>query len=539
MSKLFDKLVEKRRLPADFLEPKYEALADPNDLPDMKKAIERIKKAVKNQDKVLVYGDYDADGVTASIVMRDTLRMAGLRKIEVMLPDRFSDGYGMGERLLERAIADGVNLIVTVDCGSRNADIIDQLQGRGIDVIVTDHHECGEELPKAVAVINPKRADATNAHLRDLAGVGVAFFVARGLVDAGLIRAGQEKWLLDLVVIGTLCDSMPMTLENRRLCFYGMKVLAQTRRIGLKELMRVAGVKKLNGHAIGFQIGPRLNAAGRMETPEVALKLLMTGSGPEAAELAAKLEEYNVLRKQQQKEALDEIREQGMVGKQPVIVVRGRWHEGVIGIIAGQLVERYHRPAFAFTEQPDGWQGSGRSFGDFNLAEALEACADVIEQGGGHAAACGMKVAKDGLEQFTERINQYYHDLMLGDQKHFWSQDADLTADKAEDLSLELVEEVGKLEPFGEGHEEPVWRFKKVFIQNMRRLGADQNHLCLIVRDSTGQTMKLIAFYAPQNWFLAEEGQYVDACFTLMENEWNGLRSVEGRLVKLMPRDEF
>lgn len=540
MSKLFDELVKKRRLSADFLRPRYEDLADASELPDMDKTAKRIKKAVVGQEKVLVYGDYDADGVTASVLLHDALRMAGLRKIDVMLPDRFADGYGMSERLVERAVHDKIDLVVTVDCGSRDGEIVSKLQGRGIDVVVTDHHECGEDLPSAVAVVNPKRPDVqVPADLRDLAGVGVAFMVARGLVDAGLIKAGQEKWLLDLVVIGTICDSMPMSLENRRLCFYGMKVLEKTRRVGLQELMRVSGVKNLNSHAIGFQLGPRLNAAGRMDTPEIALKLLMAASRPEAAELAAKLEEYNQLRKTQQKEALDEIKEQGMVGRQPVIVVKGRWHEGIIGIVAGQLTERYHKPAFTFTETPDGWKGSGRSFGDFSLAEALEACEDLIERGGGHAAACGVSVPKGGIEQFTEGINQHYEALALSDQKHFWHKDADVVADQTDDLSLELVEEVQQLEPYGEGNEEPVWKLEKVFIQSARKLGADQNHLCLIVRDDHGNTMKLIAFYAPKDWLLAEEGQRVDAWFTLMENEWNGLRSVEGRLVKLMPRQEF
>ena len=540
MSKLFDQLLRKRNLSADFVRPKYEDLADANLLPDMKAAVKRIVQAAKKQEKVLVYGDYDADGITASVVMYDALRMAGVRKIDVMLPNRFVDGYGMSERLLERAVADGVELVVTVDCGSRNSDIVSQLQGRGIDVVVTDHHECGEDLPAAVAVVNPKRPDVVVPDvLRDLAGVGVAFFVARGLVAVGAIKAGQEKWLLDLVAVGTVCDSVPMSLENRRLCFYGMKVLEKTRRIGLKELMRAAGVKKLNGHVLGFQIGPRLNAAGRMESPELALKLLMAQSSAEAAALAAKLEEYNALRKDEQKSAIDEIQEEGLVGRQPVIVVHGRWNEGIIGIIAGQLVERFHKPAFVFTDTSEGWKGSGRSFGDFNLAEALEACADLIERGGGHAAACGLMVPKSGIDEFRQGVNEYYKSLGLVDQKRFWSQDSDLVTENADDLSLELVSEVQQLEPYGEGHAEPVWRFEKVLIQNLRRLGADGKHLCLIVRDASGNTMKLIAFYAPENWFLAEEGQYVDACFTLMENEWNGLRSVEGRLVKLSPRDEF
>ena len=244
-------------------------------------------------------------------------------------------------------------LLVTVDCGRRNHEIIGELKEVGVDVIVTDHHECGESLPEAVAVVNPKRRDVEcPAELRELAGAGVAFKVAQALVLAGMIPEGQEKWLLDLVLIGTVCDSMRMTGENRRLCYYGMKVLAKTRRPGLKELMRVAGTKRIGGEAIGFQLGPRLNAAGRMETAEHALKLLMASSRMEAASLALVLNRLNEQRRNQQNEAVMEIEERG-VGDEPVIVVDGKWHEGVLGIIAGRLVEEYRRPAFVLAEVDD------------------------------------------------------------------------------------------------------------------------------------------------------------------------------------------
>ena len=247
MNKLFAQLMEKRQLGEEFLHPEYEKLTDPFCLPDMDKAITRIEKAIKNKEKVLIYGDYDVDGVTASTLMEEALTLAGIQDIEIMLPDRFADGYGMSPRLIKKAKSHEITLVVTVDCGSRNHEIIDELNTLGIDTIVADHHECADTLPEATAVINPKRQDYQGpGTLRDLAGVGVAFKLAEALVNKKFIKPGQEKWLLDLVLIGTICDSMVMVGENHILGAYGIKVLEKTRRSGLKELMRNAGVKNIN-----------------------------------------------------------------------------------------------------------------------------------------------------------------------------------------------------------------------------------------------------------------------------------------------------
>ena len=302
MSKIFAQLSKKRGITPDFINPKYEDLANPFALPDMDKAIKRIQQAIENNEKILIYGDYDVDGVTASTVMEQTLILAGARpeNIEIMLPDRFADGYGMSPKLVKRAQDIGARLVITVDCGSRNHGIIDELNTLHIDTIITDHHETADTLPEALAVINPHRKDHPTEELQNLAGVGVAFKLAQALVAKGNIPNGQEKWLLDLVLLGTICDSMPLTGENRILTYYGMKVLIKTRRPGLKELIRKAGVKNLNSESIGFQIGPRLNAAGRLDTATLSLNLLRTKSAITAAPLAEKLEQLNKKRKIEQ-----------------------------------------------------------------------------------------------------------------------------------------------------------------------------------------------------------------------------------------------
>lgn len=538
MNKIFTQLVESRHLTDDFLHPKYENLVNPSDLPDLEKAVQRIKNALKNQEKILIYGDYDVDGVTASTLMEQALKMSGLKNLEIMLPDRFIDGYGMSERLIAKAKKDKITLVVTVDCGSRNRAIIDELNQNKIDAIVTDHHECEDTLPEAVAIINPHRHDYTGPEeLKDLAGVGVAFELARGLVREGLIQSGQEKWLLDLVLIGTICDSMELTRENRILTYYGKIVLEKTRRQGLKELMKNAKVRSITAESIGFQIGPRLNAAGRLDTAEVSLNLLRTASATEAARLAAKLEDLNQKRRQEQRAATSEIAER--MGKSqnstPVVIETGHWHEGIIGIVAGRLVEQFKKPAFVLTEVEDGiFKGSGRSFGEFNLAEALEYAKDTTEGGGGHAAAAGVQVRQENLYKFREKITAYYESLNLKDQDRFLKHQPDLEIENLKDFNLNLIESLSTLEPFGTGNEEPIFALKNATIIDSKRMGQDGKHLRLDLRGKDGTIIKAVVFFAPENWFNLYDDENYTFLIQPTINEWNGVKSCEARLIDIL-----
>ena len=537
MSKLFERLLEARGLDESFLYPQYEALTDPYVLPGMEQAVARICQAVAGGEKVLIYCDYDVDGVTASTVMEDTLKLAGLPQgnISIMLPDRFADGYGMSPRLIKRAEKEKVNLVITVDCGSRNHAIVDELNTLGIDTVVTDHHECGDSLPAAVAVVNPKRPDYADikAGLKNLAGVGVAFKLAEALVKAGNIPAGQEKWLLDLVLLGTICDSMPLTGENRILGYYGLKVLAKTRRAGLKEIISHARVRNLTSESIGFQIGPRLNAAGRLKTADLALNLLRANSPVEAATIAEQLEELNQKRKKEQQSAMKEIIARG-VGDEPVIIETGKWHEGILGIVAGRLVEDYHRPAFVLAEVENGiYKGSGRSFGDFSLAQALDYAKDAIIGGGGHAGAAGVRVDSRNLYAFREKINEYYRSLHLVGQEEHLRQHEDLVVSNLSELSLKFIEELSLLEPFGEGNTEPIFRLQDVDIVNTTRMGSERNHLRIDIRDKAGNHMKLVAFFAPDQWLSLTSEDRISPIIKLTANEFNGVTSAEARIVDI------
>ena len=537
MSKLFERLLEVRGLDRSFLHPKYENLTDPFVLPGLDKAIFRIEQAIDNHEKILIYGDYDVDGVTASTVMADALTLAGVQPddIGIMLPDRFADGYGMSPRLITRAKKQGIALVITVDCGSKNHAIIDELNSLGIDTIVTDHHECGADLPDALAVINPKRPDFTEekSNLKNLAGVGVAFKLAQGLVQKNLIPAGQEKWLLDLVLIGTICDNMLLTGENRILCYYGIKVLEKTRRAGLKELMNRAKVKNFTAESIGFQIGPRLNAAGRLKSAHLSLDLLRAISPTDAAALAEQLENLNSKRKTEQQNAIKEIAAHG-VSNDPVVIETGTWHEGILGIIAGRLVEDYRRPAFVLSEVENGiLKGSGRSFGDFSLAKALDFTKDIVISGGGHAGAAGVRVDSKNLYAFREKINEYYKSLHLTDQEDYFKNHADLDVSNLADLSLGFLDELKLLEPFGAGNEEPIFCLKDIDIINVSRMGAEQNHLRLDIRDKKGNNLKLIAFYASEKWLSLTPEDNIIPFVKLMENNFNGVKSAEARIVDI------
>ncbi len=574
MTKVFRDLIVKRGLTPEFLEPKYFSDGDVFELlPDIKKAISEIKKALKVGKKIMVYGDYDVDGVTATTVMVDALKMAAEKiakadeaeKIETkktkakktseiitMLPDRFIDGYGMSERCVERAKKEKVGLVVTVDCGSNNSKVISKLKEAKIKTVVTDHHEIMGELPEAEAVVNPKRVDIPlkeqekihEEGLIDLAGVGVAFMVVRGLIKEGLIEDGQEKWLLDLVMIGTLCDSMKLSKMNRVLTFYGLKVLEKTRRPGLRELLRVAKVSRLSSEAIGYQIGPRLNAGGRMESAEISLKLLGAKNRAEAAVLAEELDELNSNRRKEQNEAIAEIvRENGDALRKPVIIVAGKWHEGVLGIIAGRLVERYHKPAFVLSlvsnkdEDGDGisdvYKGSGRSFGDFNLAEAIKACSDVIYSGGGHAEACGVKILPARIVDFIDAMNMYYQGLMLEDQSKYLKVSPEMSVTSLEDFSVELLNELSSLEPYGEGNSEPIFKLIEMLVVKNRRVGKEGNHLRMTVEDSDRNQIILVAFSAPEKWLRIQEGTSVNVVVKILKNEWNGRVTPEGRVIDL------
>lgn len=537
MTRIFKQLLADRGLDKSFLHPRYEDLFDPFLMQGVTKAVDRIEQARDRGEKIIVYGDYDADGVTSSTVCQSGLKNFGCEEVEIMLPNRFKDGYGLNEPAIPEIIKRGAALVVTVDCGSGSGEVIAKLKGQGVDTVVTDHHEIPKLPEKAVAVINPKRRG--EKYGLNMAGVGVAFTLARALSmrKNGGKCDGQEKWLLDMVALGTVCDSMVLRDENRIMVYYGMVVLGKTRRKGLQELAKLAKchLDKINTHGIGFQIGPRINAAGRMKSAEVALDLMLSDSRAEAMKLAAELDGLNQKRREAQDKAVKEV--DGSFGDEPVIVASGKWHEGIVGIVAGRLSEIYRRPAFALTEMEDGsLKGSGRSFGDFSLAEALQHCKEKMTlSGGGHAGACGLSFAAKDLKTFKKVITEYYLSLGLKDQERYLRSQTDIVLKDLSEITVELYDEIIQLEPFGVGNEEPIFEFTG-FVSGKRIL--KEKHLSLTVSDGERE-IRMMSFYAPEEQMAVETGDNVKIQFTLSRNEWGGNVKIEGMIISLEVIDKI
>lgn len=556
---LFDRILENRGITPDkkavFLSPNYDAKHDPFLLPDMQLAVDRLVAAREKQERVTIYGDYDIDGLTATTVLIDSFARFGFEQVKAFIPNRFTEGYGLTIDAIERIAKDGADLIVTVDCGSLSHKEIVRAKELGIDVIVTDHHNVASEQPPAVAVVNPKRLlqdypDEYEKYLikpdskmvgkiypfLDLPGVGVAFKLVQALqTKLEGIDKGQEKWLLDLVALGTVCDVVTLVDENRTHVFWGLKVLSKTRRPGLKALMAVSGVRPetVNARSLGFGLGPRMNASGRLETAQYALDMLTAEDPMEALRLAKQLDDMNQARRRDQdvifKEAIIQADE---LADDPVLVVVSEgWNHGIVGIVAAKLLERYQKPTFVLSIHGDEAKGSARSYGDFSAADAIRASDDIITKGGGHKLAAGVTLPTANIDAFRQRVNQFYKDQKLVEQAKLLLPLADVDAE-LEELTEELVTTLAQLEPFGSGNPQPILRSHSLTVRGVRRMGDNGQHVKLTIENVTGRKIDALAFNAPDSFFV-EVDQTITAWYRVDINEWNGRRTVEGQLLHI------
>lgn len=519
-----------------FLSPNYDAKHDPFLLPDMHAAVDRLVLARERQERIMIYGDYDIDGLTATTVLLEALKSFGFLHVDTFMPNRFIEGYGLTVDAIERIAKTGAQLIVTVDCGSLSHEPIARANELGVQVLVTDHHNVAAVQPDAVAVINPKRPDHTYPFI-DLAGVGVAFKLVQALqtrLDG--LPIGQEKWLLDLVALGTVCDVVTLVDENRANVYWGLKVLAKTRRPGLRALMAVTGVEpeKVNARSLGFGLGPRMNAAGRLETAQHALDLLRVVDPMEALEKAQQLDTLNVSRRADQDKIFKSAIEQAEKYRDdPVLVVsHPDWNHGIIGVVAAKLLEKYKKPTYILQEMGEMSKGSARSYGDFSAADAIRASDDIITSGGGHKLAAGVTLPTENISAFRARVNEFYRTQNLFNQAALLLPKADITVDQFASITEHIMTLIEKLEPFGNGNPEPILRSENVLVTNQRRMGADAQHVKLELRDKSGTTMQFIAFSAPVTFFV-DPGEYITVWYQPTINEWQGRRNVEGRLLHL------
>lgn len=519
-----------------FLSPHYEAKHDPFLLPDMQAAVDRLVAAREKQERITIYGDYDIDGLTATSVLLDAFASFGFKHVDAFIPNRFVEGYGLTVDAIEKIASEGAELVVTVDCGSLSHKEIEHANALGLDVIVTDHHNVAEVMPPAVATINPKRKDHAYPFI-DLAGVGVAFKLVQALQTCldGL-PPGQEKWLLDLVALGTVCDVVTLVDENRTNVYWGLKVLAKTRRAGLKALMAVAGIKpeEVTARALGFGLGPRMNAAGRLDTAQIALNMLTTTDPVEALRLAEQLDAMNTERRAEQNRIFEEAQLQAeKLRDDPVLVVSDpSWSHGIIGIVAAKLLEKYKKPTYVLQEVNETSKGSARSFGDFSAADAIRASEMHIIKGGGHKLAAGVTLETKKIDDFRKSVNSYYHSLKLSDQLQHLAPKAELVQPHFSYIDEALIEALALLEPFGNGNPEPVFQFDGLTVIHIRKMGDKDQHVKLQLEDEKGLVLPMLAFNAPDH-FYAAPGTRVRVWCHVTLNEWRGLRSVEGRLLEL------
>jgi single-stranded-DNA-specific exonuclease len=519
-----------------FLSPNYDAKHDPFLLPDMQAAVDRLVEAFEKQEHITIYGDYDIDGLTATTVLLDAFSAFGFKYVEAFIPNRFVEGYGLTVDAIEKIAETGANLIVTVDCGSLSHKEITRANELGVDVIVTDHHNVAETPPPAIATINPKRKDHGYPFI-DLAGVGVAFKLVQALQTrlSGL-ENGQEKWLLDLVALGTVCDVVTLIDENRTNVYWGLKVLARTRRPGLKALMAVSKVEpeKVNARSLGFGLGPRMNAAGRLETARHALEMLRAEDKMEALEKAQQLDALNIARRSDQDTIFKAaILQAELLKDDPVLVVsHPDWNHGIIGIVAAKLLEKYKKPTYVLQEMGEESKGSARSYGDFSAADAIRAADDIITKGGGHKLAAGVTLPTKNIEAFRRRVNEFYKSQKLFDQPSLLLPKADVVIPDFSVVNEELLTKLELLEPFGNGNPEPVLKAEQALVTGQRRMGAEGQHVKLELQHKDNKKMHFIAFSAPEHFFV-EPGEYINVWFQPILNEWQGRRNVEGRLLHL------
>lgn len=513
---------------AAFLKKGLDGVHDPFLLNDMDAAADRIITAIENKEKITVYGDYDADGVTSTAILYGFLKKTGAN-VEYYIPDRHKDGYGLNISAINRIARGGTKLMITVDCGITSVGEIEFAKTQSMDVIVTDHHTCKETLPRAVAVINPKRTDSTYP-FRDLAGVGVAFKLVLALgVKLGIPSCEVFAEYVDLAAVGTIADVVPLLGENRIFADRGISSIAEGKNCGLRALLKAAGAEErtLDSTAVAFAIAPRINAAGRMEHAEKAERLLLESDYEKALETAYSLNEANANRQKLEREILAEALEQAAMfeEEQYVYVLSGEnWHSGVIGIVAARICEQFYRPCILLSREGGKAKGSGRSIEELNLFEAISDSEDLLTAFGGHAQAAGLSLMTDNIDEFRKRINAYAKNI-LKDRVLLPKIKIDCRL-APQSINIKTARMMGALEPFGCGNETPIFSLSGARIAQIGTMGADGRHLRMQLY-SGEYVFNAVGFGMGEYCELLNAGDAVNVAFSLNINTFRGNESLQ------------
>ena len=518
-------ILEEKKKSGFVLDPSYENISKPGLINDLSKAKAIILKAISKKERIGIFMDYDADGVCAGAVLYKALECLGA-KCDYYVPQR-DEGYGLTKDAIRKLAKNNVKLIITVDCGIRNTEEIKYAREVGVKIIVTDHHLLGDEIPKAEAVVHPT-LNPTEGAFTGYSGAGVAFQLARALLG----NRGYSKWLLDLVSISTIADMVPLVADNRIIVKYGFLVLSKTRNIGLKFLIKEAGLEENNigSYEVGYILAPRLNAAGRMATPKDSFELLISNDKKKAKNLAQKLNKYNLIRQKQlsssTEEALRIITKEKLFLKN-IIIIKGDWNEGIVGLISGKVTNEYQRPSIIFTESDGKLKGSARSVPSIDITETVGKFSDLLLSFGGHRQAAGLSLEKRNFNKFKKLIEGDLAKLDRGSFERKLIVDALVDID---DINISFAKKIEKLAPFGIGNRQPVISLGGVRVEKMKFVGKENNHMSLFVC-SRGRSCKAILFDYNQEVFEIEEEKEYDIAFKLMIDKWNGREKINLHII--------
>ena len=514
-----------------FLNPKRNNFHDPFLMLDMDKAVDRIIKAIKNKEKTIIYGDYDVDGITSITVLKKFLSERGL-EVDYYIPNRLEEGYGLNKDAIQEIAKQGYTLMITVDCGISGINEIEMANSLGIETIITDHHEQLDSLPQAYCIINPKRKDNTYP-FRGLAGVGVVFKLIQAIsIKLGLDEKAYLKYL-DIVCIGTISDIVPLVDENRVIAKLGLMLVKVTKNIGLKELITQTGYSNIDSSMVSFGIAPRINACGRMGKQEEALKLFITDDKNEANEITKKLNEYNIQRQEKEKnifeQAIKKLENNNVEELNSIVLAGENWHNGVIGIVASRLTEKYFKPTILICIEGDEGKGSGRSIPGIDLHQALVESSQYLKKYGGHEMAVGLSLEKNKIEDFRKHFEEILKEKNVKQILPVINIDCEITK---KDLNKETIEQIKLLEPYGEKNKPPLVVYKNLKITSIRAL-SEGKHLKIELKDGN-ENISAIGFNLGE---LSEEyliGDKVDIVGNLELNSYNGQERIQINLKDIM-----
>lgn len=528
ISQILSKLIISRNIEVDdidnFLNGKIEDIKDPYEIKDMEKLVARVKTAIENKEKICIYGDYDVDGITSITVMYQFLINLGAN-VEYYLPDRLIEGYGVNNKALDEIKSRGCSLVITVDCGITAVEETKYAKEIGLDMCITDHHECSEFLPDAIAIVNPKRKDDTSK-FKMHAGVGVAFKCIMAIAKEYNLPKETYLRYIDIVAIGTISDIVPLVDENRIISKYGLEKIKTTENVGLKALINILSFKEIDSTMVSFGIAPRINACGRMGKAGVAVELLLEKDEEKAEQIAKTLDTLNIKRQQVEKEIYDDaiakIEEERLDEKNSIVLYSENWHNGVIGIVASRLVNLYYKPVILLTKEQGVIRGSGRCQVGVSLYDTLTKCKDLLIQFGGHELAAGLSIEEDKIPLFKEKFNQVVSEEMPEDMEQIIDIDTEISI---KDLNAKLLKDIYILRPYGQSNKLPIFLYRDLKVTAIRTLKEDK-HLKFTLKDNKF-LLEALAFSQGERRDEVKIGDKIDVVCNVELNTFNSQRTIQ------------